>query len=86
MWVHGIIDSSLPVDLLPDATQGMGGLRDGLLARGYAFAYSTFSENGYAVNDGLQRTHQLRGLFISEFGKPEHSFLYSADSKCRSGN
>ncbi len=76
VWVHGIIDPTLPVDLLPDATQGMGGLRDGLLARGYAFAYSTFSETGYVVKDGVQRTHQLRGLFISQFGKPEHTFLW----------
>jgi pimeloyl-ACP methyl ester carboxylesterase len=76
VWVHGIIDPALPVDLFPDATQGMGGLRDGLLARGYAFAYSTFSENGYVVKEGVQRTHQLRGLFISRFGKPKHTFLY----------
>jgi pimeloyl-ACP methyl ester carboxylesterase len=76
VWVHGILDPALPVDLLPDSTQGLGGLRDGLLARGYAFAYSTFSENGYAVKDGVQRTHQLRGLFISKIGKPEHTFLY----------
>ena len=76
VWVHGILDPALPVDLLPDSTQGLGGLRDGLLARGYAFAYSTFSENGYAVKDGVQRTHQLRGLFMSKFGKPEHTFLY----------
>lgn len=76
VWVHGILDPALPVELLPDATQGLGSLRDGMLARGYAFAYSTFSENGYAVKDGVQRTHQLRGLFISKFGKPEHTFLY----------
>lgn len=76
VWVHGILDPALPVDLLPDSTQGLGELRDGLLARGYAFAYSTFSENGYAVKDGVQRTHQLRGLFVSQFGKPEHTFLY----------
>jgi len=76
VWVHGILDPALPVDLITDDSQGMIGLRNGLLARGYAFAYSTFSENGYAVKDGVQRTHQLRGLFISEFGKPNHTFLY----------
>jgi|WetSurSiteA1Bulk_404760.scaffolds.fasta_scaffold07713_1 alpha-beta hydrolase superfamily lysophospholipase len=76
VWVHGIIDPVLPVDLLPDTTQGMKGLRDGWLARGYAFAYSTYSENGYAFKDGMQRTHQLRGLFVSQFGKPDRTFLY----------
>jgi pimeloyl-ACP methyl ester carboxylesterase len=43
--------------------------------RGYAVAYSSFSENGYALSDGMQRTHQLRGLFASEFGQPQKSFL-----------
>jgi pimeloyl-ACP methyl ester carboxylesterase len=80
VWVHGAIDPALPVDLLLDKDQGLGGLRDGLLARGYAFGYSTFSENGYAVKDGLQRTHQLRGLFISKFGKPDRTFLYGISS------
>ncbi len=50
-------------------------LRDALLSEGYAVAYSTFSEDGYALKDGVIRTRQLRGLFIDNFGKPAHTYL-----------
>jgi pimeloyl-ACP methyl ester carboxylesterase len=43
--------------------------------KGYAIAASSFSENGFAVKDGMQRTHQLRGLFTSRFGRAEKSYL-----------
>ncbi len=43
--------------------------------KGYAIAASSFSENGFAIKDGVQRTHQLRGLFTSRFGKADQSFL-----------
>ena len=42
---------------------------------GYAIAASSFSENGFAVKDGVQRTHQLRGLFTSRFGQADQSYL-----------
>jgi len=51
-------------------------VRDALGAAGYAFAYSSFSENGLAVKDGAQRTHQLRGILNSQLPeKPTRSYL-----------
>src|SRR5687767_242120 len=51
-------------------------VRDALGAQGYAFAYSSFSENGLAVKDGVQRTHQLRGLITQHLpGQPERSYV-----------
>ena len=51
-------------------------VRDALGGLGYAFAYSSFSENGLAVKDGAQRTHQLRGLVSSQLpDKPTRSYL-----------
>lgn len=51
-------------------------VRDALGAQGYAFAYSSFSENGLAVKDGAQRTHQLRGIVNSQLPQhPERSYL-----------
>jgi pimeloyl-ACP methyl ester carboxylesterase len=51
-------------------------VRDELGALGYAFAYSSFSENGLAVKDGAQRTHQLRGLLNSELDSlPKRNYL-----------
>ena len=51
-------------------------VRDALGALGYAFAYSSFSENGLAIKDGAQRTHQLRGLLSAELQQePTRNYL-----------
>ena len=72
-YAHGIRDVLEPVSLRDQ--DGSQALREQLGALGYAIAYSSFSENGYAVEDAARRTHQLRGLFASRFGQPERSFL-----------
>lgn len=72
-YAHGIRLPSAPVDL--NVGDGFATFRDALGARHYAVALSSFDENGFAVKDGAQRTHQLRGLFASQFGKPERSYL-----------
>lgn len=48
---------------------------NGLLARGYAVAYSSYSETGYAVKDGAERTHELREIFRRRFGPPRRTYL-----------
>lgn len=70
VYVHGFVDAALPV-----ALPAVDGLRDAMGAQGFAVAYSSFSENGYDFNDGLQRTHQLRGLFASTFGQPSRTLV-----------
>jgi len=72
-YAHGVVDAALPI-VLPDG-DGFPALRAELGALGYAIAYSSFSENGWAVKDGAESTHQLRGLFASAVGKPRRSFL-----------
>lgn len=72
-YAHGIVDPALDPSL-PTAN-GIEALRDALGGMGYAVAYSSFSETGWAVKDGAQRTHQLRGIFTSNFGKPNRSYL-----------
>lgn len=75
-YAHGIIPPLAPV-----AFPGSGdwddaqAIRDGLGQLGFAVAYSTFNENGYAIRNGIQRTHALRGIFISKIGRPRRSFL-----------
>src|SRR6476660_2386058 len=75
-YAHGIIPPLAPVSL-PGGSRwdNASALRDALGAAGYAVAYSSFSENGYAIKDGIQRTHQLRGIFTSKVGKAKRSFL-----------
>ena len=71
-YAHGIIDAARPVGL---PTSDVAELRDSLGVMGYAVAYSSFSENGWAVKDGMQRTHQLRGLFTSKVGNAKRSYV-----------
>jgi len=73
LYAHGHVDASSPIGL-PTATQ-IEPLRDAMPGMGYAVAYSSFSENGWADDDGVRRTRQLRGIFNSEFGSPNRTYL-----------
>lgn len=73
-FAHGVRPPQAPITL--DDQDQFFQVRDALGALGYAFAYSSFSENGLAIKDGAQRTHQLRGLLASELkGQPERSYV-----------
>lgn len=74
VYAHGYASPDVPVALPTEAD-----LIVGLLApQGFAVAYSSFSENGWDVKDGAQRTHQLLGLFTSKFGKPSKAYIAGA--------
>ncbi len=73
LFAHGFLqptaDVTLPTgEILPE-------MRDGWLARGFAVAYSSYSENGWAVKDGVQRTQQLLGIFAGKVAEPRRTFL-----------
>ena len=73
-YAHGIRDAETPIDLRDQ--DSFFALRDELGALGYTVAYSSFSENGFAVKDGGQRIHQLRGLVAAEIGGiPTRNYL-----------
>lgn len=65
---HPIRDALLPVSLTNELY--MDSLTTYLGTQGYAVAYSSYSTNGFAVKDGAQRTHQLRGLATRFLPKP----------------
>ncbi len=70
VWVHGYTPPCAPV-----ALPAIAPLRDALLAQGFGVAYSSFSENGYAVAEAVRQTHQLSGLFKDQLGESNHTFL-----------
>jgi pimeloyl-ACP methyl ester carboxylesterase len=71
LYAHGFVPRSEPVALPAEAN-----LIISLLApEGFAVALSSFSENGWAVKDGAQRTYQLLGIFTSKFGTPTHVYI-----------
>ena len=50
-----------------DAAPGGSVMEDYLLANGYAVAGSTFSSDGWAVDEGMSDTRALRNYFVSRF-------------------
>lgn len=68
-FAHGIRSPLDPVGL-DDNQDNFFAVRDALGAMHYAFAYSSFDENGLAEKDGAQRTHQLRGLLNAALPHP----------------
>lgn len=76
-YAHGFRDVDSPIDLRDQ--DSLYAFRDRLGDEGYAVAYSSYSRNGFAVKDGAQWTHQLRGLLAAELrGQPERSYLVGA--------
>jgi pimeloyl-ACP methyl ester carboxylesterase len=71
VYAHGYVSPDQPVAIPPDAEQVIALLS----SRGFAVAVSSFSENGYVVKDGTQRTHQLLGIFASRFGNPSRVYV-----------
>ncbi len=70
LYAHGYVFPDAPI-ALPD----IDALRDGILALGFGVAYSSYSENGFAIKDGLIRTRQLIGLFTSKLGRPRNTYI-----------
>jgi pimeloyl-ACP methyl ester carboxylesterase len=71
LYAHGINSG----DELTLEDENLTEVRTALNDLGYAVAYSSWSQNGWAVRDGVRRTHQLSGLFTSRFERPERVYL-----------
>jgi pimeloyl-ACP methyl ester carboxylesterase len=74
LYAHGYTNPAAPL-ALPGWPPNLNDLRDELMALGYGVAWSSYSENGYEVRDGVIRTRQLRGLFTSNFGAPDKTYV-----------
>lgn len=74
VYAHGIVDPALPV-AAPTTQDGFAQIRESWLGMGFAVASSGYRENGYALKDGAQATHQLGALFTSKFSRPRRIYL-----------
>ncbi len=53
----------------------MKALRDAFLSRGFAFAASDYSVQGWAVKEGIEDTEGLRRYFVSKYGAPMEAYI-----------
>ena len=59
LYAHGIVLPPARVSFPgPADWDNAAALRDALGAAGYAVAYSSYSQNGYAIKRGIQRMHR----------------------------
>ena len=71
LYAHGYVAPNEPIALPSYIDE----FRDILLEDGYAFAYSSYSENGWAVREGFKETEHLLPLFRSNFGSPNSVYV-----------
>jgi pimeloyl-ACP methyl ester carboxylesterase len=53
----------------------MTALRDAFLSRGFAFAASDYSVQGWAVKEGIEDTEGLRRYFVAKYGAPMEAYI-----------
>ena len=73
LYAHGYTPvGSKPPD--PDSPR-MKAVREVFLSRGFAFAQSDYSAQGWAVKEGVEDTEALRRHFVAKYGKPSESYI-----------
>ena len=73
-YAHGFAGFGTEVSVAPPPQA----LRDQLIAGGYAWAASSYSENGYVPGIGADDTLALKRIFEEKFGKAKRSYLVGA--------
>jgi pimeloyl-ACP methyl ester carboxylesterase len=71
LYAHGYVSSFLPL-ALPTEADAYVPL---FTSMGYAFATTSYSENGLAIQSGIGNIIELRKKFIKEYGQPKHIYL-----------
>lgn len=87
LYAHGFRNPNCPlaVPTTPSAVclggdsgtpQAVRPMRDALLAMGYAFAASSYSDTALALKQGAQQTFQLKKVFGARVAPPRRTYLY----------
>jgi pimeloyl-ACP methyl ester carboxylesterase len=74
LYAHGWTDPAAEI-YLPSADE-LGDALNVFLEDGYAFAHSSYSQNGWAVRQGIKETEQLLPLFRKNFGPPDRVYIF----------
>jgi hypothetical protein len=73
VYAHGYVPAGSPL-ALPNTPIELAAFQ-AITSQGFAVAMSSYAENGWAVKNGAQTTHQLRGLFASKVSNPTRTYL-----------
>lgn len=73
VYAHGYVAAGQPL-ALPNSPLELGAFQ-AITSQGFAVAMSSYAENGWAVKNGAQTTHQLSGLFASRVAQPTRTYL-----------
>jgi len=73
VYSHGYVDRASPI-ALPNTPLELAAFQV-ITSQGFAVAYSSYAENGWAVKNGAETTHELRGLFANAVATPVRTYL-----------
>ncbi|PSR51954.1 hypothetical protein AHMF7605_29020 [Adhaeribacter arboris] len=74
IYAHGYISEFEPLQLPTEASK----YAPLFVSQGYAFATTSYSQNGLAIQTGIQDIIRLREKFIQANGQPKHIYLTGA--------
>jgi pimeloyl-ACP methyl ester carboxylesterase len=74
LYAHGYVSEFRPL-ALPDEADDYVPL---FISQGYAFATTSYTENGLAIPTGIKNIVDLRKRFIKEYGEPNEIYLAGA--------
>jgi len=73
LYAHGYtVQGSTPPD---HASPRMKSFADVFLSRGFAFAASDYSRQGWAIKEGVEDTEALRRYFSAKYGTPTETYI-----------
>jgi len=78
VYAHGYTAPMYPPGIPPGEEPLMEALHQIAAQSGFAYAYSTYSQNGFGLKDAAQRTDQLVRIFGSRVGPASRTFLVGA--------
>jgi len=73
VYAHGYVAAGQAL-ALPNSPLELAAFQ-AITSQGFAVAMSSYAENGWAIKNGAQTTHQLSGLFASKVSQPTRTYL-----------
>lgn len=77
LWAHGYVDVTRPIEIPEDQMGRPGGptLPQVFNALGFAFATTSYRQNGLVVKEGIEDLRELVEIFRATHGSPERIYL-----------